>query len=119
MPHFSSLLAGAVLFGLGCTLAAIAPGYWLFGGALVVIGVAALTFTNSTNSLMQLSTEPAIRGRVMALRLAIALGGTPIGAPIVGWVADAFGPRWALGVGAAAGFAAAIVAASHLARKAA
>lgn len=117
-PHFSSLLAGAVLFGVGCTLAAIAPGYWSFGGALVVIGVAALTFTNSTNSLMQLSTEPAIRGRVMALRLAIALGGTPIGAPIVGWVADAYGPRWALGVGAAAGFAAAIVAACHLARKA-
>jgi MFS family permease len=119
VPHFSMLLAGAALFGVGCTLAAIAPGYWLFGGALVVIGVAALTFTNSTNSLMQLSTEPHMRGRVMALRLAIALGGTPIGAPIVGWVADAFGARWALGVGAAAGFAAAIVAAGHLARKAA
>ena len=59
---------------------------------------------------MQLSTEPAMRGRVMALRLGVALGGTPIGAPIVGWVADHFGPRWALGVGAAAGFAAAIVA---------
>ena len=44
-----------------------------------------------------------MRGRVMAMRLAIALGGTPIGAPIVGWVADRFGPRWALGVGAAAG----------------
>jgi hypothetical protein len=44
---------------------------------------------------MQLSTEPAMRGRVMALRLGIALGGTPIGAPIVGWVADHLGPRWA------------------------
>ncbi len=59
---------------------------------------------------MQLSTEPAMRGRVMALRLGVALGGTPVGAPIVGWVADQFGPRWALGVGATAGFAAAIVA---------
>jgi MFS family permease len=58
---------------------------------------------------MQLSAEPAMRGRVMALRL-VALGGTPIGAPIVGWVANHFGPRWALGVGAAAGFSAAIVA---------
>ena len=45
----------------------------------------------------------------MALRLAIALGGTPIGAPVVGWVADTFGPRWALGVGAVSGFAAAVV----------
>ncbi len=86
------------------------PELLLFAGALVVVGVAALTFTNATNSLMQLTTEPAMRGRVMALRVGIALGGTPIGAPIVGWVADHPGPRWALGVGAASGFAAAIVA---------
>jgi MFS family permease len=65
---------------------------------------------------MQLSTEPAMRGRVMAIRLAIALGGTPIGAPLVGWVADRFGPRWALGVGAAAGVSAAIVMIHYLAK---
>ena len=109
-PRFMSLLIGAAIFGIGCALAAIAPRYWLFAGALVVIGVAALTFTNSTNSLMQLTTEPAMRGRVMALRVAIALGCTPLGAPVVGWVADHMGPRWALGVGAASGFAAAMVA---------
>ena len=57
-----------------------------------------------------------MRGRVMAIRLAIALGGTPLGAPIVGWVADRFGPRWALGVGAASGFAAAIVGIRYLAK---
>lgn len=50
----------------------------------------------------------------MALRLAIGVGATPIGAPIVGWVADVFGPRWALGVGAASGFTAAIVAFAYL-----
>ena len=88
---------------------AVCPATGCSAGSLVLIGVAALTLTNTTNSLMQLSTEPAMRGRVMALRLAIALGGTPIGAPIVGWVADHFGPRWALGVGCAAGFAAAVV----------
>jgi len=109
-PRFISLLSGAAIFGLGCTLAALAPDYWLFAAALVVIGLAALTIMNTSNSLMQLSTEPAMRGRVMALRLGVALGGTPVGAPIVGWVADHFGPRWALAVGAAAGFAAAIVA---------
>jgi MFS family permease len=113
-PHFGLLLFGTAIFGFGCTLAAIAPNAWLFGMALVVIGVSALTFSNSTNSLMQLSTEPAMRGRVMAIRLAIALGCTPIGAPIVGWVADRFGPRWSLGVGAAAGFAAAIVGLHYL-----
>ena len=115
-PHIALLCPGAALFGLGCALAAIMPNYWLFGLALVVIGVSALTFTNSTNSLVQLSTAPAMRGRVMAIRLAIALGGSPIGAPIVGWVADRFGPRWALGVGAAAGFAAALVGLHYLAK---
>ena len=117
-PRFTSLLAGAAIFGLGCTLAALAPDYWLFAAALVVIGVASLTVINTSNALMQLSTEPAMRGRVMALRLGVALGGTPIGAPIVGWVADHFGPRWALGVGAAAGFAAALVAIGALSRSA-
>jgi MFS family permease len=116
-PRFKSLLIGAAIFGIGCTLAAIAPGYGLFACALVVIGVAALTFTNATNSLMQLTTEPAMRGRVMALRVAIALGGTPIGAPIVGWVAGHLGPRWALGVGAASGFAAAMVAIHAMAQQ--
>ena len=116
-PRFGRLVVSAAIFGLGCTLAALAPGYWLFAGALVIIGVAAITLTNTTNSLVQLSTEPAMRGRVMALRVGIALGGTPIGAPIVGWVADHWGPRWALGVGAASGFAAAIVAVVALARR--
>lgn len=109
-PRFHLLMSGAAVFGLGCTLAALAPNYWLFAAALVVIGIAALTVMNTSNALMQLSTEPAMRGRVMALRLGVALGGTPVGAPIVGWVADHLGPRWALGVGAVAGFAAAAVA---------
>ena len=57
-----------------------------------------------------------MRGRVMAIFLAIALGGTPLGAPLVGWVADTYGPRWALGVGAASGLAAALVGIRHLAK---
>ncbi len=113
-PRFRLLFVGAAVFGTGFAFAAIMPNPWLFGAALVVIGVSTLTFTNATSSLMQLSTPPVMRGRVMALRLAIGVGATPVGAPIVGWVADAFGPRWALGVGAAAGFAAAIVALTYL-----
>jgi MFS family permease len=108
-PQIALLLASAAIFGVGCALAAVAPSYALFGVALVIIGVSVQTFTTSTNSLVQLSTEPAMRGRVVAILLAIALGGTPAGAPSVGWVADRFGPRWALGVGAASGIAAAVV----------
>ena len=113
-PTFGALVAGAAVFGGGLLVAALMPHYALFALALVVVGIASLTFMNSSNSLMQLSTEPSMRGRVMAIRASIALGGTPIGAPIVGWVADRFGPRWGVGVGAAAGFAAALVALHYL-----
>jgi MFS family permease len=116
-PKFTSLLAGAGVFGVGCTLGGLAPGYWWFASALVVIGVSAVTLTNTSNSLMQLSTEPKMRGRVMALRVGVALGGTPIGAPVAGWVANHFGPRWSLGIGAAAGYAAALVAVFVLIRQ--
>jgi MFS family permease len=113
-PRLTLLLGGAALFGCGCAAAALMPGYWLFGLCLVVIGIASQTFMTTANSTVQLSTEPTMRGRVMAIYLAIALGATPLGAPIVGWVADTFGPRWALGIGAAAGFAAALVGARYL-----
>lgn len=108
--RFASLMVGAAVFGVGCTLAALAPGYWWFAAALVIVGAAAMTFTNGTNSLMQLSTEPSMRGRVMALRVGIALGGMAVGAPIQGWIANHFGPRWALGIAAFADFMAALIA---------
>jgi MFS family permease len=113
-PHLMLLVSGALVFGSGCALAALMPSYALFGAALVLIGLSAQTFTTSSNSLVQLATEPAMRGRVVAILLAITLGGTPLGAPLVGWVADHHGPRWALGVGAGAGFAAALVGLAYL-----
>ena len=115
-PSFGTLLLGSGVFGIGCTLAAFSPGYWWFAAALAVIGVAFLTFTNATNSMMQLSTRPTMRGRVMAFRVGVALGGTSIGGPIVGWVANHFGPRWSLGTGAVSGFLAALAAARMMAK---
>ena len=115
-PRVSLLVIGGTVFGGGLALAATMPNYWSFALVLVLIGVAAQTFTTTANSTVQLSTEPTMRGRVMAILLAIALGGTPLGAPLVGWVADRFGPRWALCVGAAAGLSAAAVGIFYLAR---
>jgi MFS family permease len=116
-PGIPVLLVGAGAFGIGCAIAAVMPSYALFGATLYFVGIASQTLTTSTVSLVQTSTDSAMRGRVMAILLAITMGGTPIGAPIVGWIADQFGARWALGVGAAAGLLAALVAAIYLARQ--
>jgi len=115
-PRVVVLVRGAAMFGLGLALAAVMPTYALFALALVIVGVAAQTFTTTTIGAVQLSTDPAMRGRVMAILLAITLGGTPVGAPIVGWVTDAFGPRWGLGIGAGGGIAAAMVGLYYLAK---
>jgi MFS family permease len=115
-PGMSVIVAAAAIFGCGFCIAAAMPSYGLFGCALVIIGLSAQTFTTTANSTIQLSTEPEMRGRVIALFLAIAVGTTPIGAPFVGWVADTFGPRWALSVGAASGFGAVIVAILYFAK---
>jgi len=115
-PRASFLLASTFVFGVGLVVAALMPTYALFGMALVLVGLAAQTFNTTANSTVQLWTEPAMRGRVMAIYMAIAMGCTPLGAPLVGWVADHFGPRWSLVVGAASGFAAAAVGVAYLVR---
>ncbi|MEO7014536.1 MAG: MFS transporter [Dokdonella sp.] len=115
-PRLSQLLISALAFGVSMLVAAIMPNHVLFGLVLVVVGMSAQTFMTTSNSLVQLSTEPAMRGRVLAILLALALGGTPIGAPIAGWVADTFGARWSLGIGVAAGFAAVLVGIRYLVR---
>ncbi|WP_419729937.1 MFS transporter [Lichenicola sp.] len=115
-PRPDFLIGGTALFGCGFIMAACMPNARLFGLALVVIGIAAQTVTTTAISLVQLSTDPAMRGRVMAIVLAVSLGGTPLGAPLVGWVADVLGPRQALGIGAASGIGAALVGVLYLVR---
>src|SRR5512140_3267627 len=115
-PRPNLLLGAALAFGATLCLAALMPNYLLFGLVLIAVGAAAQTFNTTANSTVQLWTEPAMRGRVMAIYMAIAMGCTPLGAPLVGWVADRFGPRWSLAVGASSGFLAALVAISYLVR---
>jgi MFS family permease len=113
-PSISVMLVGALMFAAGCTAAALMPSYALFGAMLFVIGISVQTLTTTTSTLVQTSTEPAMRGRVIAILMAIIFGGTPIGSPIAGWIADHFGPRWALGVGALSGLVAAVAAMIYL-----
>lgn len=108
-PRLRFLFAASAVFGIAGTVAALMPTYWGFAAALAVVGLASQTMMTTANGAVQLSTPAPVRGRVMAIYMAIFMGGTPIGAPIVGWVANEFGPRWALGVGASSGVAAALV----------
>lgn len=98
-------------FGASVTAAALMPNTLTFGILLVLVGFSALTVMTTANGYVQTTTAPAMRGRVMGLYIAVFMGGTPIGAPLIGWVADTWGPRWSLGIGAASGFIAAGVAA--------
>lgn len=116
-PDMRLLAISTAVFGVFCALAGAAPNVWIFAAMLTITGLSALTFNTASNALMQLTTDPAMRGRVMALRMAITMGGTPLGAPIVGWLADNAGPRWAMAVAALAGVLAAVVAARQLLRE--
>ncbi|MCU1552431.1 MAG: transporter [Glaciihabitans sp.] len=109
-PRIRILVLASTGFGLATLTAALMPSYWSFAAVLVVVGLSSLTMMTSANAYVQTTTKPAMRGRVMALYMAIFAGGTPIGAPLVGWVANVAGPRWALGVAAASGLIAAAVA---------
>jgi predicted MFS family arabinose efflux permease len=96
------LVGLAAMFGVALVLAAVAPTLPLAVVALVVTGAAAFAYVATANTALQLTAAADMRGRVMALYAIAFLGSTPIGSPIVGWVAERFGPRAALLLGAAA-----------------
>jgi MFS family permease len=109
-PRIVVIALASLGFGLSMLASAIMPSYWTFAAVLIVVGLSALTMMTSANAYVQTTTVPNMRGRVMALYMAIFAGTTPLGAPLVGWIANIAGPRWAIVVGAASGFAAAGVA---------
>lgn len=108
-PDIRYLFLAAAALAIGFGVAAVMPTIWLFGLALAAVGVATQTFTATSNGTVQMSTAPAMRGRVMAILLAMALGGMALGSPFLGWLADRFGPRWTLYAASLAGLVAANV----------
>jgi len=111
------VFVAAAAYGAIEILAGLMPTYWTFFALLVPFGFATMTFSTAANTTVQLTASPSMRGRVMALYIMIFLGGTPIGAPLIGWIAQIAGPRWSLITGGIASIAAAVVAALYLARR--
>jgi MFS family permease len=115
-PRVRRLLLSALAFGVLEVLVGLAPTYTVMAALLVPTGVAVLTFTTTANTLVQLGSAAHVRGRVMALYALVFLGGTPVGAPLIGAVAQSLGPRSGLLVGGAVSAAAALVGAWYLTR---
>jgi MFS family permease len=104
------LVVAATGFGVLELVAAAAPSLPLQVLALIPLGAMTVTFAAGVNSTMQLAVNPVMRGRVMALYSIVFLGSTPIGAPLVGWLAEVAGPRAGMALGGAAALAAAALA---------
>ncbi|MCW2541031.1 MAG: transporter [Frankiales bacterium] len=90
------LICASIAFGVTEIAASVMPSFDLTALMLVPAGLAMITFAQSCNATVQLGVEPTMRGRVMGLYLICFLGGTPLGAPIVGWLASVVGPRWGM-----------------------
>lgn len=102
-PRAILAAASAMAISIGAT--AVAPNVWVAHLTLVMVGLSASAFLTLSNSVLQLESEPRMRGRVVGMRATAVLGARPIGAPIVGWIGEFLGPRYALGVGAVAALA--------------
>ncbi|MBC5768186.1 MFS transporter [Ramlibacter albus] len=116
-PRMGLLVGAAVAFGVALLTAAAMPTYRWFAVALFFAGLSTQTFTTTAHSAAQLWSDPFLRGRVIALVLAVSAGGTPLGAPLIGLVANRLGARWALVAGAMSGLVAAAVGAVVLVRR--
>lgn len=86
-------------FGIAAITASLMPTYVMFAIALIFVGFSTVTILTTANAYVQTTTDGAVRGRVLALYMAVIMGSTPVGAPIAGWIVDAISPRAALTFG--------------------
>ncbi|MFC9689867.1 MFS transporter [Kribbella sp. NPDC056951] len=93
------VIGAAIAFGLLEVVSAVMPTYLTFALVLPLVGLASLTMLTTANATMQLSIEPTMRGRVMALYMTVLMGGTTIGSPLIGFVGQELGARYSLIVG--------------------
>ncbi|MGC0249452.1 MFS transporter [Pseudactinotalea sp. Z1748] len=110
-PRLRLVLGAAFGFGISSGAMAMMPTYELFALSAIPVGYFSLTMLTSANAAIQITTDPNVRGRVMSLYLVVFFAGNPIGGPVVGWIAENWGARWAIGIGAIAAIAVAGIAA--------
>jgi MFS family permease len=103
------VIGGAVVLGVVQASASLSPDIVVFGLLMALSGAASLLFLTSANSLVQMSTNLSIRGRVMALYILVQLGGQALGGPVMGWIIEQFGPAWGLAVSGIVPLATALV----------
>lgn len=114
-PRLRLVFGAAAAFGALEVAVGLMPTYTTFGLMLIPCGAAALTFTTAVNSTVQLSVDPQLRGRVMGLYMLLFLGGNPVGAPMMGWLAEEVNGRAPIVVGGAVTVLAALACAAVLA----
>jgi MFS family permease len=115
-PRARALCLAAIGWGIAFLAAAAAPTLPVELAALAFVGYGSITFNSLAKTTLQLAAKPTMRGRVMALWALAWLGSTPIGGPIVGWVGQDAGARWALVIGGLSGLVCGILALPALAR---
>src|SRR3954452_22717995 len=115
-PRQRFLVIAAVVFGLLTVVAGLMPSYASFAVLLVPTGAAALVFSVANNAFVQLGADPQMRGRVMALYFMCFMGGTPVGAPLIGWISEHLGAPWGLILGDAVCIVAVLAAPALFAR---
>jgi len=108
-PKLRTLLIAMTSVAVCTLLMALAPSYWIFALILIPAGLSSMTALTTSNSTVQVTSDPAMRGRVMALYMAINQGGAPIGAMIIGVMADHVGVRWALALASGVVLVAALI----------
>jgi MFS family permease len=108
-PNLDWVLMLALVFAAALGLSACSPTYEVYALTLPFCGMIAITLLTSANATMQLSTEEGMRGRVAGIYFMVFTGGSPIGSPLVGWVAETFGTRWSMAMGAVAVLATSLV----------
>ena len=109
-PTRRMMIGSVTAFGVLTLVTAVAPSSLLVGLTLVGVGLAVMLFLTTANTTLQLTTDPSMRGRVMAVYGLVLLGSTPIGGPLVGWICSVWGARTGVAFGGVVTLAAALAA---------